>query len=271
MFGTTVVLGVRVVTSVIQLMTLLGHLTLMSGSIVRSVLSELRTGKRLVAAECARQVYECGVQTIVPVVGIALFLAIMVTVQSLFFLSAFSNTETASRITMLLILRDIGPLLTVLVIVGKAGNLFTGQIALMQANQEIDALRSVGIDPLYYVVFPRVLALTVSSTCLSVYFILTFLVGGGLISHTAFGLTFGAYVEQMLATIPLAETMVLIGKGALFGFLAGLCCCYWGLRATRALVDIPRLNSHAAFSAIALCFFWNTFLSTLLYYKSSLL
>lgn len=127
------------------------------------------------------------------------------------------------------ILREMGVLLTAIIVAGRSGSAFAAQIGTMQVNQEIDAIRTLGMDPLDVLVLPRVFALLIAMPLLTVYADLMGIIGGMLMAMITLDITFVQFVERFnLVMLPKTFWIGMV-KAPVFGFVIALVGCREGM------------------------------------------
>lgn len=126
-------------------------------------------------------------------------------------------------------MREFGVLLTAIMLAGRTASAFTAQIGSMKANEELDALRVQGLDPMELLVLPRVLALMVSLPLLTFIAVVSGLAGGGLVSLLSLDISLTRYLEIVHA-VPLQHFWVGLSKAPLFAFMIGLIGCLEGFK-----------------------------------------
>ncbi len=128
------------------------------------------------------------------------------------------------------VLREFGVLLTAIMIAGRSGSAFTAQIGSMKGREEIDAMRTLGLDPIDLLVLPRVLALVVCAPLLTVIANFMGLFGGGIVSWLALDITPGLYLTRLSDAIALNFFWAGLIKAPFFAFLVAMIGCYQGLQ-----------------------------------------
>jgi len=183
---------------------------------------------------------------IVTLIGflIGLILAFMGAVQLL----RFGATIYVADLVALAMLREMGAVMTAVVMAGRTGAAFAAQLGTMKVTEEIDALRTLGISPIEFLVLPRTLALVVMMPLLCLYADFWGIVGGVFVSATMLDLTITQYLNETFAAATLTDLGLGVAKSVIFGALVGVAACFQGMRtgdtasavgdsATRAVVN----------------------------------
>jgi phospholipid/cholesterol/gamma-HCH transport system permease protein len=150
------------------------------------------------------------------------------------------------------VLREIGILLTAIVVAGRSGSAFTAEIGMMKVREEVDALRVIGADPIEVLVIPRLLALMIALPLLAFVADILGLFGGALMSIFALGIPPGQFLSQLDGAI--TPTMFWIGmaKAPVFAFLIALVGCYQGLSVGGSAESVGRLTTQSVVRSIFL-------------------
>jgi phospholipid/cholesterol/gamma-HCH transport system permease protein len=150
------------------------------------------------------------------------------------------------------VLREMGVLLTAIIIAGRSGSAFTAQIGTMQVNEEIDALRTLGLDPVEVLVVPRILGLLLTLPLLAVYADFMGLLGGCLMSWGTLGIQIPTFLDQLRGAIGLWTFWVGIIKAPIFAALIALIGCYEGFNVERSADSVGRLTTQSVVESIFL-------------------
>jgi phospholipid/cholesterol/gamma-HCH transport system permease protein len=165
-----------------------------------------------------------------PIVGLIAFLiGVVMAYQGADQLKRFGAEIFTVDLVGVSILREIGILLTAIVVAGRSGSAFTAEIGAMSVNQEIDALRTLGLDPIEVLVMPRMLALMIALPLLAFFADILGLAGGGLMAWVVLDISPGQFLAQLEGAIGPATFWVGIVKAPVFAFLIAMVGCYEGL------------------------------------------
>jgi phospholipid/cholesterol/gamma-HCH transport system permease protein len=128
------------------------------------------------------------------------------------------------------LVRELGPMLAAILVAGRTGSAITAQIGVMRVNEELDAMRVMGIPHGFRLVMPRALALAIAMPLISVWTTLMALLGGMLAADLALGITPQFFVNALPAAVDVSNLMLAVGKTVVFGLLIALVACHFGLR-----------------------------------------
>ncbi len=146
--------------------------------------------------------------------------------------------------------REMGAMMTGIIVAGRTGASFAAELGSMQANEEIDAIRTFGIDPMSFLVAPRVLALSLAMPLLTLYSDLLGMIGGALVSCGMMGLSFPEYYNESVASVDLIDFGVGLLKGSVFGVLIALAGCLRGMRSGRNSAAVGEATTSAVVTSI---------------------
>lgn len=146
--------------------------------------------------------------------------------------------------------REMAAVITAVVMAGRTGAAFAAELATMQANEEIDALRVLGIDPMAFLVLPRVAALLLLAPLLYVYACIAGLAGGLVVGGAMLGLAPAAYLDRTLEILDMDHIGLGLAKSLVFGGLLGIVGCWSGLNAQRSAAGVGRATTRSVVASI---------------------
>jgi len=146
--------------------------------------------------------------------------------------------------------REVAALMTAVILAGRVGAAFAAQLGSMQANEEIDALRTLGLDPVEHLVLPRTLALTLMAPLLTVYAALVAMVAGMFVAVGIFGVEPLEYLVRSFNSLTLAHVSIGLLKATVYGLLVALAGCRQGLNAGRSAQAVGDATTAAVVQAI---------------------
>lgn len=198
------------------------------------------------------QIEQVGLNAI-PIVGLLSFLiGVVIAFQGADQLARFGAQIFTVNLVSVSILREMAVLLTAIIVAGRSGSAFAAQIGTMQVNEEIDAMRAIGLDPVEVLVLPRIVALVIAMPLLAMFANLMGLAGGMLMSLGALDISFVQFVERFKAVVPLWWLWVGLIKAPVFGFLIGLVGCREGLKVAGSADSVGRQTTKSVVVAIFL-------------------
>lgn len=145
---------------------------------------------------------------------------------------------------------EVGAVMTAIIMAGRTGASYAAQIGTMQVNQEIDALRTMGLEPMDFLVLPRMLALILMMPLLYLYANLLGMFGGGAIAVFVLGLTPEQFLNQLFSAVPLSVFVTGLFKSSVFGVLVALSGCMQGVNCGRSAAAVGDATTSAVVMAI---------------------
>ena len=175
------------------------------------------------------EMYKLGVLSIVIITVCGLAVGMVLGLQGYNTLARFGATNSLGAVVGLSLIRELGPVLTALLAIGRAGSATTAEIGTMVATEQLDGLRMMSIDPVHFIVMPRAAAMMVVMPLLSALFIVMGLFGGYLVGVGLMGVDGGAYLSSLESSVDFNDDVLgSLVKGLVFGVLAGLVATYRG-------------------------------------------
>ena len=189
--------------------------------------------RTMVNAGVQRELDALGVGAVRLVASASVLVGLIATFQIASELSVFSAEVMSGRAIGWFAVRELGPLLVALLVVARSGSAIAGELASMTANAEIDALRAMGLDPVKYLVAPKLAALLIALPTLTILAD-GLIVLGGWLGNTAFlGFSTPFFLEQFRSAFRVSDLFVGLGKSVIFAFALGIIAADEGLRVDR--------------------------------------
>src|SRR5215218_1424551 len=191
--------------------------------------------------------------SIVPTLMLTIPYTVLLTFTFNILLREFGAADFSGTGAALGTVRQIGPIVTVLVVAGAGATAMCADLGARTIREELDALRVMGVDPIQALVVPRVLAATTVSLALSSVVIMTGLVGAFLCSVFLMDVSAGAWVAGLTTLTHIADVVISMIKATLFGLTAGLIACYQGISVGGGPAGVGRaVNETVVFAFIVL-------------------
>lgn len=188
-----------------------------------------------------------------PIVGLLAFLiGVTLAYQTAFQLQRFGAVNLTINVVGVSVVREFGILLTAIIVAGRSGSAFCAQIGTMTVNEEVDALRTLGMEALEVLVLPRVLALVLIMPLLAFYADIMAILGGGIYMVLSTDYSVWAFLEQLQRAIKPSAFWVGLIKAPVFGFLVALVGCHEGLRVQGGAAGVGSHTTRAVVASIFL-------------------
>lgn len=200
--------------------------------------------------DLAIEIQKAGADALGIVAIVAFLLGLILAFVGAVQLQQFGATIYVADLVGIAMVHDMGALITAIVIAGRSGAAYAAQLGSMQVNQEIDALTTLGISPIDFLVLPRVLALVLMMPLLTLYADLVGILGGLLVGTGMLGLTGQMYVQETIKAISLTDLFGGLLKGAVYGTLVALAGCMRGIQSSRSASGVGDAATSAVVTAI---------------------
>ena len=222
------------------------------GRLSGTALHALARPKGLRPISVARHVYDTGI-TAIPIVSLIAFLiSVIIAYMSAQQLRSFGAEIFVVDLVTIGVLRELGVLLTAIIVAGRSGSAFAAEIGSMKLNEEVDALRATGVDPFEALVLPRVLGLVISLPLLTVVADLIGLVGGAVLCAFLLHMPLDQYINRVSQAISPSTFWVGIIKAPVFAVLVAMAGTHRGMQVRGSSRELGRLTTVAVVQAIFL-------------------
>ena len=223
-----------------------------TGRIVSTAARALLNPKRLRPISIARHVYDTGI-TAIPIVALIGFLiSVIIAYMSAQQLQRFGAEIFVVDLVTIGVLRELGVLLTAIIVAGRSGSAFAAEIGAMKLNEEVDALKATGVDPFEVLVVPRVFGLIIALPLLTVISDAIGLAGGALLCRYLLDMPLTQYLERVNEAIAPTTFWVGIVKAPVFAMLIAMAGVYRGMQVRDSSRELGRLTTVAVVQSIFL-------------------
>jgi phospholipid/cholesterol/gamma-HCH transport system permease protein len=228
-----------------------GGVTRLVGSVFhRGWLAVRGRGTRVHGRSLAAQMVRVGVRAIPIVALVQIFIGIILALNMAPTLQTYGQIQRVADIIAIAIFRELGPLITAVLLSGFAGASIAAELGAMVEGEEIKALRAHALDPIRFLVIPRVLATTVMMLGLTVLADVMGVFGGMLISVTTLNLSASGYLHSTQAILTLRDYFTGLFKGSVFGGIIAVLACYEGLNVTGGAEGVGRATTTTVVKSI---------------------
>ncbi len=230
----------------VSMLGYLGRVTVETGEAIAKPKHNLRL------AAMFHQVEETGINAL-PIVGLLSFLiGIVLAYQGADQLKRFGAEVFTINLLGVGLLREIGGLITAIIVAGRSGSAFTAQIGTMRVNEEIDAMQTMGLNTVDTLVLPRIIGLVIALPLLTFYADIMGLIGGAFMCYFDLGLTIPVFLRQLQQAVTPATFMVGMIKAPVFAFVIALVGCYEGFQVERNAASVGQLTTRSVVEGIFL-------------------
>ena len=205
---------------------------------------------RLIAT--MHQIEEVGINAL-PIVGLLMFLVgIVLAYQGADQLKRFGLDIFTVNALGIGVLRELGVLITAIIIAGRSGSAFTAQIGTMKVNEEIDAMQTMGLNVDDVLILPRGTGLVIALPFLTFYADIVALIGGAIMCYFDMGITFPMFIRQLHQAINLDTFLVGMIKAPVFAYVIGMVGCFEGLNVERNAASVGKLTTRSVVESVFL-------------------
>ena len=200
----------------------------------------------------SRHISETGIHAL-PIVGLmAVMISIVIGYQSVAQLRPLGGEDFTVNLVAVSVLREMGVLITAIMVAGRSGSAFTAEIGVMKMREEVDALEVMGVDPMQMLVVPRLIGLIIALPLLAFFSDIMGLLGGAMISQWLLDISPLQYLERVRNAVDGWDLFVGLFKAPIFAFFIGAVGCMHGLRVTGSAESVGKETTRAVVKAIFL-------------------
>jgi phospholipid/cholesterol/gamma-HCH transport system permease protein len=234
------------------------------GSVLSGLAANLRSRRAMRWNEIWR-VFEVAGANALPIVSlISLLVGLIIAFESAGPFKMFGAQIFIANMISIVIARELGPLMTAIILAGRSGSAFAAELGTMKVNEELNALETMGLDPLRFLIVQRVLAGALLGPLLTVYSIAVGIAGGALVM-LSMGFSIETIYQQMAQTLDVGDFLVGTAKGAVFGLLVTAVGCLRGLQTGKGPSAVGEATTRAVVSGILLIILADAVFSVVLY------
>lgn len=198
----------------------------------------------------------------VSIVGVAgLFVGLVLALQTVYGLARFGAKGSVGIIVGLSMVRELGPVVTAILVGGRVGSGFTAELGSMKVTEQIDAMRALGVNHIKKLVVPRVLVTMLAMPMLTIIADTLGVFGGMVISQSEFNVDYHQYYTTITQYVQLADMLDGLGKTVVFGFLIGVVGCYYGLETRGGTEGLGRSTTGTVVTSSLVVFISDFFLT----------
>ncbi len=161
--------------------------------------------------------------------------------------------------------RELGPMLTAIVVAGRAGSAITAEIGSMKVTEQIDALKMLAVSPTGYLVVPRLLAMLVMVPMLTLFSDISGLIGGSMVAFENAGIPYLVFWDSVRQWTLMSDLTLGLFKSMIFGIQVGIISCYQGLHAGRGAAGVGQATTSSVVISMVVIFITNFILSSIMF------
>ena len=211
------------------------------------------------------RIHFIGYNSLVIIVLTGAFTGMVLGLQVFITLSRFGSEAFLGPAVALSLIRELGPVLAALMVTGRAGSALTAEIGIMRITEQIDALRAMAVNPMKYLVVPRVIAGLVAVPLLTAIFDVVGIYGGYLVGVKLLGLSSGIYFSEMRNAVEMADIYGGLLKSLSFGIIVTWVCTYKGYYTGYGAEGVGKATTEAVVLSSVLVLVWDYFMTSFLF------
>jgi phospholipid/cholesterol/gamma-HCH transport system permease protein len=227
------------------------------------ILSPLKRSRMLRRA--VHEAMAAGVGAVPIVTLITFFVGIIIALQGAYELQRLGATQLVAPLVAIAITRELGPLVTAIVVIGRSGSAFAAEIGTMRVTEELDALKSMALDPVAFLVVPKFLAMAVMLPCLAIWADLMGVLGGALFGVAGEGNTFGGYLLATRDALLMRDITSGVVKSLVFAMVITAVGCQEGFSTGAGAEEVGRSTTSAVVISILLVILIDLIFTALFY------
>ncbi len=223
-------------------------------------------GKKIRVRASISEMVKTGYNSVPIVAVISFFVGVILALQAAYQLRRFGALIYVANLVGVSVTRELGPILTAIIVAGRSGSAFAAEIGSMKAAEEVDALVSMGINPVRYLVAPKLIAMMVMLPALTIVSDTIGLFGGFLLSVLALGIHPYNYFQQTIHALLIKDLLTGLTKAWAFSIVITIVGSYEGFKVAGGAEEVGRRTTASVVSSIFLVIVFDFFFTTLFYY-----
>jgi phospholipid/cholesterol/gamma-HCH transport system permease protein len=229
-----------------------GGLAQLTGGAARAVFVEPFRGGKMRFAPAVHQAMAVGIEALPIVSLISFFIGTILALQGAYELRKFGALSQVANAVAVVMTRELGPLMTAIVVIGRSGSSFAAEIGTMKVNEEIDALETMALDPVHFLVAPKFLAMLLMMPCLTTWADFMGVLGGAFFGIGEAGFTLSTYIQATLDSLFLRDIMTGLIKSVMFALVITAVGCHEGFSTGLGSEQVGRSTTSAVVKSIFL-------------------
>ncbi len=229
-----------------------GGLARLTGGAARAVFVEPFRGRPVRLARAVHQATTVGVRALPIISLISFFVGTILALQGAYELRRLGAMQLVASAVAISMARELGPLMTAIVVIGRSGSAFAAEIGTMKVNEEIDALETMALEPVHFLVAPKFLAMVLMMPCLTTWSDFMGICGGGFFGVTNGGFTWNTYFHATLSALLLRDIVTGLIKSVMFGLVITAVGCQEGFTTGLGSEEVGRSTTAAVVKSIFL-------------------
>jgi phospholipid/cholesterol/gamma-HCH transport system permease protein len=212
-----------------------------------------------------KQVQFIGVKSTIIVILTGAFTGMVLAIQGYYSLNKFGADALLGPAVALSLIRELGPVISALMVTGRAGSALTAEIGIMRISEQIDALEVMALNPFRYLIVPNLLAGIIAFPLLAAMFNVVGVYGGYLVGVNLLGVSQGGYFGEMKNFVGMRDIIDGLYKSLSFGIIVTWICCFKGYHAGYGAEGVSKATTQAVVTSSVLILVWDYFLTSVMF------
>jgi len=259
-------LTIRIGRGTLNGLTYLGGLAQLGGRAAYYTVVAPFRGRPLRLDRAVHQAMAVGVEALPILSLITFFIGVILALQGAYELRKFGALHYVASAVAISMTRELGPLMTAIVVIGRSGSAFAAEIGTMKVTEEIDALETMALNPIQFLVTPKFLAMVFMMPCLTIWADFMGILGGSLFGVSSAGFTFPGYINATLDALYLRDIVSGLIKSVMFGMTITAVGCYEGFSTGAGAEQVGRSTTSAVVVSIFLVIAVDLLFTALFYF-----
>jgi len=252
--------------SVLDTLAYLGALANLAGRATLATIVGPFNGHPVRFSKAVSQAMEAGIRALPILSLITFFIGLILALQSAYELQRFGALNFVASAVAISMSRELGPLITAIIVIGRSGSAFAAELGTMKVSEEIDALETMAIDPVHFLVAPKFIAMVVMLPCLTIWALAMGIFGGSVFGVLKADFTWTGYIRASLDALALRDVTTGLVKSVMFGVTITAVGCLEGLLTGGGAEQVGRSTTRAVVVSIFLVILVDLVFTTLFFF-----
>jgi len=245
-----------------------GSLARLTGGAARSIFVDPFRGRKFRLSRAVHQAMSVGVEAVPIVSLISFFVGTILALQGAYQLRKLGAMQLVAAAVAIVITRELGPLMTAIMVIGRSGSAFAAEIGTMKVNEEIDALETMALEPVHFLVAPKFLAMILVMPCLTTWADFMGVLGGGFFGVMSAGFTWGSYFRATMDALVLRDILTGLVKSLMFGIVITAVGCHEGFATGLGSEEVGRSTTSSVVKSIFLVIVVDLIFTAIFYFTA---
>lgn len=219
----------------------------------RSLSSLLLSGRRPLVLVFFKQVYFTGFESLKVIVIISLAIGTVLITQIISLVGA-GNEALIGRVLVWVVIRELGPILTAIIVVARSGTAIATELGFMKINREVEYIEALGIPAEQYLLMPRIFGVATAVIILTIYFEIFSILGGFVVASLGWHVSFENFSQGILSSLTILDLSLSVVKSLCFGLFVTAACCMHGFEVANSTTQVPQAATKGVMMSLFLIF-----------------